>query len=575
MSLINLSRSSCKSCYKCVNSCAVKAIRMKNEQAEIVEEKCISCGNCLVVCPQRARSIENDVKYVKQAIRNGKRVVASIAPSFPGALKFHNEGTLVAALKKLGFAHVEETAIGADFVSELYKKEFETGKYKNFITTACPSTNYLIEKYYPSLVKYMVPVVSPMVAHGKLIKQHYGEDSYVVFIGPCIAKKDEACEPENLGAIDQVITFRELSNWIDEEIDDVSTLSELDFDRRSYRRGSAYPLLGGVVESFTKKSSDNFYEIIKVDGIQECMELFQSMENGDLNRVCIEANVCKGGCIGGPSMTISRTGFYKRQQMVKNYVKSKIDMISSCIYTFQEGGMYYRKFLDKSLNLPEPTEEQLSAILRKMGKFEPEDELNCGGCGYNSCRENATAVFQGMSDIPLCLPYIRSKAESLQNVIFKNSPNITLILDCELNVLELNPKGEEIFGVKSQDIKNKPISYFLNDEDFRRVKDTKQNLISRKVFFEKYNVTMLENILYLEKEDIILAIMNNITEEEKNKLELRHVKENTIDAAQTVIDKQMRVAQEIASLLGETTAETKVILTKLKEISKEEIGDNQ
>lgn len=547
---------------------------MKNEQAEIVEGRCISCGNCLVVCPQRARTIENDVKYVKEAIKSGKKVVASVAPSFPGGIELLTQGTLVAALKKLGFSFVEETAIGADFVSEIYKKEFEKGFYENFITTACPSTNYLIEKYYPSLIKYMAPVVSPMIAHGKLIKEYYGEDSYVVFIGPCIAKKSEACESQNAGAVDQVITFGELTEWIHEEIKDMDSLMDIDFDRNSYKRGCSYSLLGGVVESFIKNSSENGYEIIKVDGSQECRELFQSIVNGDLNRVCIEANVCKGGCIGGPSMTISQTGFYKRQQKVKKYVKSKLDMVSSKNYIFEENGTYYKKFYDKSEKRQEPTEEQIRSILKKMGKFKPEDELNCGGCGYNSCRENATAVFQGMSDIPLCLPYIRSKAESLKNVIFEHSPNITLILDSELNLLELNPKAEEMFNVKTEDARNKPISNFMSDDDFRQVVNTKENLIGRRVYLEKYDIVILENILYLENQDIILAIMNNITLEEKNRTKLRKVKENTLDSAQTVIDKQMRVAQEIASLLGETTAETKVILTKLKEIAREEIGEN-
>jgi PAS domain S-box-containing protein len=199
--------------------------------------------------------------------------------------------------------------------------------------------------------------------------------------------------------------------------------------------------------------------------------------------------------------------------------------------------------------------------------------LNCGGCGYNTCREKAQAVFEGMAEKNMCLPFMRGKAESVTNVIFENTPNIILFIDEKLNILEINPTGQKIFGVKEDFIKERPISIIMDEEPFKLVRDSRKSLLAQRVSYPDYGVVLLQNIMYLEKQNVILAIMSNITKEEKQRDELKRVKENAIDAAERVIEKQMRVAQEIASLLGETTAETKVTLTKLKNIALQETGE--
>jgi iron only hydrogenase large subunit-like protein/uncharacterized Fe-S cluster-containing protein len=569
MKLLNFSKANCKNCYKCLRTCQVKAVKIKNDQAGIVEERCIGCGQCLIVCPQDARNIKSDLEDVIAAIKQNKRVIASIAPSFAGAFDIHTAGHFATALKSLGFSIVEETAVGAEVVAQLYDKAIKNNKQKNLFTTSCPSANYLIDTYYPSLTKYLIPVVSPMLAHGKMLKQSYGYDSYVVFIGPCTAKKIEAVSFQHEGTIDAVLTFEELSKWIQEAELDMDSLQPQEFDATASINGQAFPLIGGVLDSF---GNSEHYEKLRVDGIAECMEALKSIEDGTLEGVCVEFNICTGGCMNGPGMPKQEKDFYKRQKSIKKYISNKNSILSE-IKAIPSGLDFSKVFIPRPIEKNLALESELKEILEGIGKYESSDELNCGGCGYNTCREKAQAVFEGMAEMSMCLPYMRGKAESITNVIYENTPNLILFIDDKLNVKEMNPIAQQIFGVTEGFIKGRPISLVMDEEPFKIVRDSKKSLLAQRVSYPNYGVVLLENILYLENQNVILAVMSNITTEEKQRDELKRVKENAIDAAQKVIEKQMRVAQEIASLLGETTAETKITLTKLKKIALQETGD--
>ncbi|MDV3428901.1 MAG: 4Fe-4S binding protein [Bacillota bacterium] len=570
MSSMNFSKANCKNCYKCVNSCSVKAIKMFENQAEIVDDRCISCGHCLVVCPQNARSIISYNENVKNAILSGRNVVASIAPSFAGFFQHCPPENLVAALKKLGFSRVEETSIGAGIVSKYYSEYINDNKFENLITTSCPSANLLVEKYFPSLVKYLAPVVSPMAAHAKIVKKELGEDTYFVFIGPCISKLTEAAR-EDAKEVDAVLTFEELVEWIYEEKIDVFNIKPAAFDRVSSSKSSGYPIMGGVLN--TININERKLKMIEVDGTDECIEIFKSIEKNDISGVCIEANVCKGGCIGGPYAAKDKTGFYNRMLKVKEYVDYKEKTVNPEEIKIPEGINFKRNFEDKGIKIKIASDVEIKEILEKMGKFEKSDELNCGGCGYNSCREHAQAVYEGMSEAELCLPNLRSKAESFSNVIFENTPNLLFILDKDLYIKELNPTALEVLKLREDQVKGNLINKIFDDDYFMKVKDIKKDLIRHKLYIKKYGITVLLSIVYVPKQDIFIVIMINITKDEKNREELLKVRENTVNAATEVIENQMRVAQEIASLLGETTAETKLILTKLKKIALEDSGD--
>ncbi len=568
MNLINFSKANCRSCYKCIRICPVKAIKFKDDQAEIVEDRCIACGQCLIECPQNARYIKSDVLKVKEAIEN-KKVIATIAPSFAGAFDMTDEGQIVTALKTLGFDIVEETAVGARIVTAEYNNILTDWKYNNVITTCCPSANYLIERYFPSLTKYMLPVVSPMLAHGKVLKHIYGMESFVVFLGPCTAKKYEAIDFQHDGIIDAVVTFEEFALWLKEENIDIKSLESQKFDRRSVAIGRKYPVKNGVISGLMPWCTKNGFEPITVDGIEDCVKIMKEIENGDIKNVCVEVNICRGSCSGGPGMPDGQDNYFKCQSKVKEYMK-KSGGDTVCENVDLSKIDFANTFLDKSIAEKKVSDDEIRKILKSMGKYEERYELNCGVCGYDTCREKAIAIYNGMAETNMCLNYMRNKAESLTNVIFGNSPNIIIILDEDLNIIEFNPAAEKAFKIESEYIKNKPISIILGNNELIEALSSKEDIFSQKASYKEYDLITLQNIIHLEKQGIILLIMSDSTEEEKNKKELKMVKENTLNAAQEVIDKQMRVVQEIASLLGETTAETKVILTKLKKIAEGE-----
>ncbi|WP_242655908.1 [Fe-Fe] hydrogenase large subunit C-terminal domain-containing protein [Paramaledivibacter caminithermalis] len=550
----------------------MKSIKIKDEQAEMVKETCIYCGACLTSCPQGAIKFESDLSMVKAAIEDGKKVIVSLAPSFIGAFDVLESGQIVTGLKKLGFDIVEETAIGAEVVENLYKKYIEENKKENIITTCCPSANLLLEIYYPSMIEYMLPIVSPMIAHGKILKRLYGSDAFVVFIGPCISKKVESRDFQHETAVDGVLTFDEVNTWFKEENIYLKSLDVDDFDNESFKTGSSFPLKGSIVKNLFHETQAS-YELISVSGIDECRQVLDSLAKGELKNVCLELNTCRGGCIGGPGIPKESPSYYARKKRVKDYVIKKEILDYDKFLDLPKGINFKKLFFDKSIKKIVASEEDIEAILKKMGKYTKEDELNCGSCGYDTCREKAQAIFEGKAEYNICLPYMRNKSESLTNIIFEYTPNCIFLLNDELKVLEFNPSAERIFQVKVDYIKGKPISMLIDDSDFIEVMNNKENILAKKVSYSNYGVVMLQNILYLRDQNVLLVIMSNITREEKQKEELKKVKENTVRAAQNVINKQMRVAQEIASLLGETTAETKTTLTKLKMITLAEDGE--
>lgn len=577
MKFINFSRANCRNCYRCLRSCPVKAIQIKDEQANIIEDRCIACGHCLSTCPQDARNIRSDIAEIKAAIKSGVRVIASVAPSFAGAFDMTEAGQMAAALQQLGFSEVEETAAGADIITGLYKEYIRKSSGENLITTCCPSANYLIEKYHPSLIPYMIPLASPMLTHGRLLKNTYGTDCYVVFVGPCVAKKAEAFGMQYLGTIDAVLTFEELNKWLLEEGINLKDLSPSAFMGGASSKGRRYPIPGGVVASIFEDGNDYGYTYLKVDGIGKCLEVFDALEKGLLKNTCIEVSVCEGSCLGGPGMPKENTNYYEYYRNVRKYAESSSPFAPETADTdkLPDGLSFSRSFHDKSIRNADITEEDLSRVLYRMGKYTHSDELNCGACGYNSCREKARAVLEGMAEMYMCLPYMRSKAESLSNVIFDQSPNIIMLIDEELKIKEFNPTSERLLKISAQEAKGKPIGLLMEDSGFQHIMKTKDSVYKQRISLAQYGLVFMMNLVYLEKQSLILAIMTDITLDEKHREELAKVKQNTLDAAQKVITKQMRVAQEIAGLLGETTAETKVILTKLKEIVIGEAGDGE
>ena len=450
MKVIDFKTASCKHCYKCVRSCSVKAIRVTNAQAQIMNDYCILCGHCLEVCPQNAKTFASDLDVVRGYLKRGERVVVSIAPAYLGILKYSQPGQVVDALKRLGFYEVRETAEGAAYVTEAYSRLISEGKMKNIITTCCPSVNDLVEKYYPDLTPFMAPVVSPMIAHGMLIKNLYGRSTKVVFLGPCIAKKEEAeGDVRTRGYVDAVITFEELEQWLESENIVLSQCENGKMANPDPKVNRLYPVQNGVITSVLKnyaaasgeEQAPVKYQRIFVDGIDACRELFDGMERGEFDHCFIEANMCEGGCINGPAVNRLKVSRFKAKMNMEQQVSYEDPGYDPLPQELHIEKMFYSRANKDRL----PTEEEIQVILKATGKYNKDQELNCGACGYPTCRDKAIAVFQGKAEQEMCLPHAYEKAHSMANVVMETTPNAIFILDNDLKILEFNRMAQRFF----------------------------------------------------------------------------------------------------------------------------------
>lgn len=564
MNVIGFKEARCKNCYKCVRICDVKAIMVKDEQAQIMNDKCILCGHCLEACPQNAKTLISDLDKVKGFLADHIPTVISLAPAYLGVLKYDRPGQVISALMKLGFMQVRETAEGAAYVTREYNKLLDEGTMENIITTCCPSVNDLIEIYYPELTKYMAPVVSPMIAHGKLIKQELGEQVKVVFLGPCIAKKREAeSDDRTKGYIDAVINFTEFQKWLKDEGINISDCEDMQPHNPDPKVNRLYPISSGVLSSVIADGEEKHkYRKFYVHGIKNCIDLFQSMERGEITGSFIETNICNGGCIKGPALERDLISRFK----VKLDMEESIPKKSPEEDVFSTGDISMAKiFRDRAPREKMPTEGEIKAILSKIGKTEKSHELNCGACGYSTCREKAIAVYQGKAEHNMCIPFLHDKAQSLSNVVLETTPNIIMIVDSDMKIVEFNRAAEKHFGKTKAEAVEMYLYEFIDHTNFENVLLTHSNILGRRVQYDDRSLTTIQNIVYMKDQNSVLGVFQDVSyEEEKNKKAYK-IQVETIEMAQKVIDKQMLVAQQIAGLLGETTAETKVTLTKLRD----------
>ena len=550
----------CKDCYKCLRECPVKAIKVVDHQAKIIESRCILCGRCTEVCPQNAKSVHTERAEVEALLKKGK-VIASVAPSFVSSFNLQEFSVMKLALKTLGFFDAEETSVGAREVTYQYKKLLEGGKFKNFITSCCPAVNSMIELYYPEALCYLAPVDSPMVAHAKMLKKRF-PDADIVFIGPCIAKKKEA---KHSGVVDGVLTFEDLNAMFETADVDLATLARLpEFCGGGANRAKFYPISRGVIKSFEHYIDG--YEFVAVDGAKKCAEVLENIES--LSGMFIEMNSCESACVNGPCSLGLKAGAIKANADIRRYVQKDISARVSEEFVPSDIDFTHVHTRRRSEDFI-PTQREITEILEKTGKFKPEDMLNCGACGYDTCYEKAWAVANGYANIEMCVPFMRERAESMSYEIIQTSPNGIVLLDNDLNVVQINAKAKELLGIREYDVKGQGIFHYFNPTDFVLAQNDNRNLYNKKVYLEKTDAYIELTIIVLKDKQGTYAVMKDITAETNAAKHLDKVKMETLTTTDEVIKKQMRVAQEIASLLGETTAETKVALLKLKKTLQE------
>ena len=550
---LTLKKSNCKNCYKCIRHCPVKAIRFSGNQAHIIGNECILCGQCFVVCPQNAKEIVDETEKVKVLLQSGAPVIASLAPSFIANYDGVGVNSMRKALKKLGFYDVEETAVGATIVKNEYERMIKEDDRDIIISSCCHSINLLIQKHYPFALNYLADVMSPMQAHCQDIKNRY-HNSKTVFIGPCVAKKDEA--EHYKGIVDAVLTFEELTEWLNSENIEL----EKEKDNDVFSRARFFPTTGGILKTMELDNSE--YTYLALDGVENCIDALKDIENGKIHKCFIEMSACVGSCIGGPVMEK-----YHRSSTVKDYISISQYAGAKDFEVSQPSCDKLRKnfeFIEKHSQLP--SEFEINGILRQMGKFKPSQELNCGSCGYNTCREKAIAIYQGKAEISMCLPFLKDKAESFSDTIVKNTPNGLIVLNEQLEVQQINDAARKIMNIRSSsDVLGDQVIRILDPTVFMRVRDTGRGVRDERVYLAEYKRYIEQTVVYDGDSRLIIGIMRDVTDEEIQRERKENISRQTIEVADKVVDKQMRIVQEIASLLGETAAETKIALAKLKE----------
>ena len=549
---LTLKKSNCRNCYKCIRHCPVKAIRFSGNQAHIIGNECILCGQCFVVCPQNAKQIIDETEKVKVFLQSGAPVIVSLAPSFVANYDGAGINSMRDALKKLGFYDVEETAIGATIVKTEYERMLREEERDVVITSCCHSVNLLIQKYFPAELEYLADVLSPMQAHCTDIKKRY-PGAKTVFIGPCVAKKDEAEHYE--GIVDAVLTFEELTEWLKKERIDIDKT----MDTAEESRARFFPTTGGVLKTMAQEISG--YTYLAVDGVENCIAALRDIENGKIHKCFIEMSACAGSCIGGPVMEKYHRSPVKDYMSVANFAGKKDFAVEQLT-----AAELKKQFLYIEHKLTMPSEEDIASVLRQMGKVKPSDELNCGSCGYNSCREKAIAICQGKAEISMCLPFLKDKAESFSDTIVNSSPDGLIVLNESLEVQQINDAALRLMNLRSNtDVLGEPVVRILDPKVFLQVQSTGRNLYGKKLFLAEYKRYVELTVVYEKDSRVLVSILRDITSVEAEREKKENIRNQTIEVADKVVEKQMRIVQEIASLLGETAAETKIALTKLKE----------
>ena len=550
---LTLKKSNCKNCYKCIRHCPVKSIRFSGNQAHIIGNECILCGHCFVVCPQNAKEIVDGTEKARVLLQSGDPVVVSLAPSFIANYEGVGIESMRRALKKLGFFDVEETAIGATIVKNEYERMLREEDRDIIITSCCHSVNLLIQKYYPASLEYLADVMSPMQAHCADIKKRM-PGVKTVFIGPCVAKKDEAEHYE--GLVDAVLTFEELTNWLKAE----GIALEKEVDATPESRARFFPTTGGILKTMAQNAPG--YTYLALDGVENCIAALKDIESGRIHKCFIEMSACVGSCIGGPVMEK-----YHSTAPIKDYVTIAAYAGEKDFDVAQPAPMSLKKtFTMIEHKLATPSESEIMSVLRQMGKFKPSDELNCGSCGYNSCREKAIAIIQGKAESSMCLPFLKDKAESFSDTIVKNTPNGLIVLNEDLEVQQVNKAARKIMNIRSEsDVLGEPVVRILDPAVFVQVKNTGRTVMDQRVYLAEYKRYVEQTVMYDQDSHLLVGIMRDITDEESEREKKARINRHTVEVADTVVEKQMRIVQEIASLLGETAAETKIALTKLKE----------
>jgi len=553
-------RANCRDCYRCVRVCPVKAISVKDGQASIREDLCIKCGTCVRECPQHAKTIISSLDEVKTLIASGKKVAASVAPSFAAAFSGWQAQRLPSALRKLGFSYISETAEGAALVT---RRSFEKSE-KGSICTACPAVVNYVERYKPEYLDQLKTVVSPMIAHGRMLKKRLGSDWRVVFIGPCAAKKSEARRMEYAGVIDSVLTFAELLKWFKEEEIELATCEASGFENMGklhYAR--LFPLAGGMMKTGSISCNNIDNNMVAISGASEVINIL-NVPPHEWRFEEAECLFCEAGCVNGPGMPdlLHDTNLYRRKQDVlsyASYASAELPLFDEITAEVDCKAL----FGEYSGEIGMPVDENaIQKVLEQTGKSNPELQLNCGACGYKSCRDNAIAVVRGLAEPEMCMPYMRRLAQQRTDRIIETSPNGIVILDEELHIIKTNPAFSRMFHC-GNNIIGRRISYFMDAFGFEK-------LVSGLDEFEeiksKYGMKYHEQLYALRNEKQYVGMFTDISKISFDDKQLDIIKQQTLMQAKELLGHQIRFSQEMAHFLGRYAAKSEELVQEMVDL---------
>lgn len=554
----------CQDCYKCIRNCNVKAIKMESHKASIINELCIACGRCTSICPANAKKIRNDVGLVKLLLKENDNVIVSLAPSYVSEFQNLGKEKIIELLKLLGFSKVSETAIGADIITHQTKKWIETKKKGVYYSSCCPSVVELIKKYYPQYSENISPFVSPMLAHGRYLKEEYGSDVKVVFIGPCVAKKKEMLT--NPGYVDAVITFQELREWINEsnlKIESIPENTENKFYPFEADNGILYPIDGGMIDGIKKDTPIVDMQFMTFSGLQEIIDILNNVDKFNTDfPLFLELMSCKGGCINGYFMSDNKSIAEKRIDVISEFGSSKRE---------ENIEVLAKPFNYKSYSCEVfpvfncvHSEEQIKEALKYVGKVASEDCLNCGGCGYQTCRNFAIALLDGKAERSMCVSYMRNVAQNKATVLLQKMPYGVVIADENLNVIESNHSFAKLMGdeiMKLYEIKPGLVGANLEKlvpfhKSFGNLLVSGEEEIQKDVRYGDKLYSL--SIFTIQPHKLVCGIIHNLKVPELRK-------EEVIKRSRKVIKKNLETVQKIAFLMGENASETESILNSIVE----------
>ena len=553
MSILQFNAKNCKNCYKCVRYCPVKAIEIKDHVARIIENDCILCGTCVTVCPQNAKEDIPDIGAITECLIGGEQVIASVAPSY--AAYFSTDfPTLRSALKDLGFADAFETAEGAYLVKTEYERLVHENPGKTYISSCCSAVNTYIKKVRPKAQAYLLPVLTPIQAHAKLLKMRY-PDAKIVFISPCVAKKGEQKEKES--EYEFTLLFDELKTWFRNSgivLQEIVGRNNVD-----PKLSRLFPKTGGILQTMSREVG---WRYLTVDGFDDCAAAIDDVIAGRMANCFIEMNFCRAGCVGGPSFRKDRLSTAYSELKVRNSANTRDHSID---FVVPEEVDVSKEFKAKRVLRMSPSDAQITAVLRQIGKNDPSDELNCGMCGYPTCREKAKAVLQGKAEIGMCLPYMREKAESFANTVVDILPNALISVNTDLKVQQINKAACELFHISADTVVGRPVSQLMDEYDFVNFLASGQELMQKRVYHSDYSMYLDETFQLDRESGVIVVTMKDLTEENKQRRKNLETKMQAASLADEIVNKQLRIVHEIAFLLGETAAETKTAVKDLKD----------